>query len=89
MIDYQKAGKALELLKESEVAFVLAYSDNIDEHTISAFGEYSKLKCFVVDIMGKMANNLCDKHGEDIASQELIKMALLAVHQLHDKKWEE
>ncbi|WP_418576702.1 hypothetical protein [Phascolarctobacterium succinatutens] len=89
MIDYQKAGKALELLKESGVAFVLAYSDNIDKHAISAFGEYSKLKCFAVDIMGNMANNLCDKYGEDIASQELIKMALLAVHQLHDKKWEE
>lgn len=89
MIDYQKARKALELLKESGVAFVLAYSSNIDEHAISAFGEYSRLKCFVVDIMGNMANNLCDKHGEDIASQELIKMALLAVHQLHDKKWEE
>lgn len=85
MDNYKKAKQLVELLEKSGVNFVVAYSESADKHAVYGSGSYSKLKCYVVDIMVHIAKNVCSRYGEDIARKELIEMALLAAEQLHEE----
>lgn len=85
MNNYKKAKQLVKLLEDSGVNFVIAYGESADKHAVYGSGSYSKLKCYVVDIMVHIAKNVCSRYGEGIAHKELVEMALLAAEQLHEE----
>ena len=81
MADYKKAEQAYELLKQSDVPFMVAF-DNTDKHMICrAFGSYPTLKEFIVTMMVQAVVNVQSKYGEEAAMKELMGMMTEAAQQ--------
>nr|DAH63658.1 MAG TPA: hypothetical protein [Caudoviricetes sp.] len=81
MIDYKKAEQAYELLKQSNVPFMLAYDDTAKHMICRAFGNYPTLKEFIVTMMVQAVVNVQSKYGEEAAMKELMGMMTEAAQQ--------
>ena len=72
MIDYKKAHKAYELLKQSNVPFMVVYGNKDGETiTFGVSGNYRILRCCLAQLIAEMGNAMRRNRGEEAAIEEL------------------
>lgn len=90
MIDYKKVEQAYELLKQSNVPFMVAY-ENEDGETASvgASGNYSTLRGCLIQLITQIANGVREAEGKEAALKELQNTFMLAGAMLFKKDKED
>ena len=72
MIDYEKAKQAYELLKRSNVPFVVAFENEDGESaSVGASGDYHILRACLIQLITQIADEVCEKDGKEAALKEL------------------
>lgn len=89
MIDYKKAKKAYELLKQSNVPFMAAYGNEDGETiTFGISGNYRILRCCLAQLIAEMGNGMRRNRGEEAAIEELELFFAFAEEMLHENDGE-
>lgn len=90
MIDYKKAEQAYELLKQSNVPFMVAFENEDGESaSVGASGNYSVLRGYLIQLIAQIANGVREAEGKEAALKELQNTFMLAGAMLFQKSKED
>lgn len=90
MIDYKKAEQAYELLKQSNVPFMVAFENEDGESaSVGVSGNYSVLRGCLIQLITQIANEVREKSGKEAALKELQNTFMLAGAMLFKKAKED
>ena len=90
MIDYKKAEQACELLKQSNVPFMVAFENEDGESaSVGASGRYSTLRGCLIQLITQIASGVREEKGDEVAFKELQNTFMLAGAMLFQKSKED
>ena len=86
MIDYKIAEQAYELLKQSNVPFMVAFENEDGESaSVGVSGNYHTLRACLIQLITQIADKVCEKDGKEAALKELQNTFMWAAAMLFKK----